>query len=436
MKSLFAWLEKAMQKILKIAQREYIEVVRTKTFILSILMTPAIIAIVVFINSRTQRSITGPRPPRTVVVADLSKQLTDQVKASFDQYNVSNPQRQILVQELYTDSSSDEPAKQKVRNGQLDAYIVLDEDTVEGAGKIHSFTRGTNIAELDLLSTVENLLNSAVVNRRCKLRDVSPELLAELRRRVPAERVDIGSPSQQKRLKEGEQIAKTMVPFFFMFLMFMGIFGMGQHMLTSVIEEKNSRVMEVLLSAVSPFELMAGKIVGLAGISLTVIALWTAAACGTVYYGAAHWWDVNIELPAEILPYFVIYFVLGFLMFSSILAGIGSVCNTLKEAQSLMMPITFMFILPMVAWFNLAQRPDGLLARVLSFLPPLTPMVMTLRLASNPPPSFLEVSASIILLAAFVPAVMWVAAKVFRTGILMYGKRPGFWEVLRWLRQR
>ena len=425
-----------MQKILKIAQREYIEVVRTKTFILSILMTPAIIAIVVFINSRTQRSITGPRPPRTVVVADLSKQLTDQIKASFDQYNVSNPQRQILVQELYTDSSSDEPAKQKVRNGQLDAYIVLDEDTIEGAGKIHSFTRGTNIAELDLLSTVENLLNSAVVNRRCKLRDVSPELLDELRRRVPAERVDIGSASQQKRLKEGEQIAKTMVPFFFMFLMFMGIFGMGQHMLTSVIEEKNSRVMEVLLSAVSPFELMAGKIVGLAGISLTVIALWTAAACGTVYYGAAHWWDVNIELPAEILPYFVIYFVLGFLMFSSILAGIGSVCNTLKEAQSLMMPITFIFILPMVAWFNLAQRPDGLLARVLSFLPPLTPMVMTLRLASNPPPSFLEVSASIILLAAFVPAVMWVAAKVFRTGILMYGKRPGLWEVIHWLRQR
>ena len=425
-----------MQKILKIAQREYIDVVRTKTFILSILMTPAIIAIVVFINSRTQRSITGPRPPRTVVVADLSKQLTDQIKASFDQYNVSNPQRQILVQELYTDSSSDEPAKQKVRNGQLDAYIVLDEDTIEGAGKIHSFTRGTNIAELDLLSTVENLLNSAIVNRRCKLRDVSPELLAELRRRVPAERVDIGSASQQKRLREGEQIAKTMVSFFFMFLMFMGIFGMGQHMLTSVIEEKNSRVMEVLLSAVSPFELMAGKVVGLAGISLTVIALWAAAACGTVYYGAAHWWDVNIELPAEILPYFVIYFVLGFLMFSSILAGIGSVCNTLKEAQSLMMPITFIFILPMVAWFNLAQRPDGLLARVLSFLPPLTPMVMTLRLASNPPPSFLEVSASIILLAAFVPAVMWVAAKVFRTGILMYGKRPGLWEVLRWLRQR
>jgi len=424
-----------MQKILKIAQREYVEVVRTKTFILSMLMTPAIIAIVVFINSRTQRSITGPRPPRAVLVADLSKELIDEIKASFDQYNTSNPQRQILLQELATDDRLDESAKKKVRDGQLDAYIVLDKDTVEGTGKIHSFARGANIAELDLLSTVENLLNSAIVNRRCKVRDISPELLAELHRRVPVERVDIGSASQQKRLKEGEQIAKTMVSFFFMFLMFMGIFGMGQHMLTSVIEEKNSRVMEVLLSAVSPFELMAGKIMGLAGISLTVMTLWAAAACGTAYYGAARWWDVNIDLPAEILPYFVIYFVLGFLMFSSILAGIGSVCNTLKEAQSLMMPITFVFILPMVAWFNLAQRPDGLLARVLSFLPPLTPMVMTLRLASTPPPSFLEVFASIILLAAFVPAVMWVAAKVFRTGILMYGKRPGLWEVIHWLRQ-
>ena len=220
-------------------------------------------------------------------IADLTKELTDKIKASFDQYNTSNPQRQILLQTLAADTGLDESAKTKVRNGQLDAYLVLDKDSIEGTGKIHSFIRGTNMEELDLVSTVENLLNNAVVNRRCELKNVSPELLTELRRRVPSERVDIGSASQQKRLKEGEQFAKMMVPFFFMFLMFMGIFGMGQHMLTSVIEEKNSRVIEVLLSAVSPFELMAGKIVGLAGISLTVIGLWASAAIGTAYYGAA-----------------------------------------------------------------------------------------------------------------------------------------------------
>jgi len=424
-----------MQKILKIAQREYIETVKTKTFILGMLMTPAIIGLVVLINSRVQRSITGPRPPRKVIVADLSKELTDEIKASFDEYNTSHPERQILLKELQADESSGQLAKDEVRNGRLDAYVVMDKGSVEGAGKIRSFTRGTKIAELDLVSAVENILNSAVVSRRCKLQNVSQELLRELRRRVSAEHVDIGSATQEKRIKEGEQVANMMIPFFFMFLMFMGIFGMGQHMLTSVIEEKNSRVIEVLLSAVSPFQLMAGKIVGLAGISLTVIGLWAIAACGTAYYGAAHWWHIDIDMPAEILPYFVIYFVLGFLLFSSVLAGIGSICNTIKEAQSLMMPISLMFILPMVAWFNLAQHPDGALARALSFLPPLTPIVMTLRLASSQHLSLLEALASIVLLAVFVPAVMWVAAKVFRTGILMYGKRPGLLEVLRWVKQ-
>ncbi|OHB59603.1 MAG: hypothetical protein A2167_05075 [Planctomycetes bacterium RBG_13_46_10] len=434
MKSLYAWLGKVMWKILKIAQREYIDVVKTKTFIISMLMTPAIIGIVIFINSRTQRSITGPRPPRKVIVADLSNQLTDEIKDSFEQYNKSNPQRQILLQELYNDANSDESAKQKVRDDQLNAYFILDKDSIEGKGKIHSFTRGTKIADLDLVSTVENLLNTSVVNRRCELQNVSPKLLAELRRRVPSETIELGSASEQKDVKKGEQAAKMMMPFFFMFMMFMGIFGMGQHMLTSVIEEKNSRVIEVLLSAVSTFELMAGKILGLAGISLTVIGLWSAASIGTAYYGAAYWWKINLDLPKELLPYFVIYFILGFLLFSSILAGIGSICNTLKEAQSLMMPISFLFILPMVAWFNLVQNPDGLLARVLSFIPPLTPLIMTLRLAATPAPSFLEVLASIILLAVSVPVVLWVAAKIFRTGILMYGKRPGLREVLRWLK--
>ena len=97
---------------------------------------------------------------------------------------------------------------------------------------------------------------------------------------------------------------------------------MGQHMVTSVIEEKSSRVIEVLLSAVTPFELMAGKISGLAGIGLTVIGLWSVAA-----YGAARWKGLNIDIPAEMLLYFIIYYVLGFLLFSSILAGIGSLCN-------------------------------------------------------------------------------------------------------------
>jgi len=117
------------------------------------------------------------------------------------------------------------------------------------------------------------------------------------------------------------------------------------------------------------------------------------------------------------------------------LAGIGSVCNTTKESQGLLMPISLTFALPMIAWFNLAQHPEGMFARVLSFVPPLTPMVMVLRISAKPDLPWIEIVASIALLVVCVPVVIWAAAKVFRTGVLMYGKRPGWREVLRWVRQ-
>jgi len=419
-----------MQKILKIAHREYIETVKTKAFIISLLLTPVIIGAIVLINSRVSRSISGPRPPRKVAVTDLSKELSDEIKASFDEYNESHPDKQILLAELQAEESADASAKDRVRKGQMDAFFVLDKDSVEGAGRIRSYTSGSKMSDLDLASIVENLLNRAVVNRRCKLRDVSPELLAELRRRVPTERIDISSDSDEKQTGQGEQIIKAMVPFFFMFLMFMGIFANGQQMLTSIIEEKSSRVIEVILSAVSPFQLMTGKILGIAGIGMTVIALWSIAA-----YATASWQDLNIEVPVELILYFVVYYVLGFLLFSSILAAIGSVCNTIKEAQSLMMPISFIFILPIMAWPLFVEHPEGTMAKAASFFPLLTPMVMILRISSSSDVSLIEILATMVVLAAAVLAVIWLAAKIFRTGVLMYGKRPNLTEIFLWLRQ-
>lgn len=418
-----------MRRILKIAQREYVETVKTKAFIFGLLMTPVIIGAIVLINKYVSRSVTGPHPPRKVVVTDLSKQLLDDIKATFDEYNASHPEKQILSDEPHTDDSMEEQIKNQVREGQLDAYFIMDKDCVEGNGKIRCYTRSAKISDLAFTSTVENLLNRAVVNRRCRLRNVSPELLAELRRRVPVEKIDISSTSREEQREESEQIFKAMVPFFFLFLMFMGIFGNGQQMLTSIIEEKSSRVIEVLLSAVSPFQLMAGKISGIAAIGLTVIALWGAAA-----YATTEWQGLSIEVHFWLILYFVVYYILGFLLFTSILAAVGSVCNTLKEAQSLMMPITFIFILPLMAWPLFLEHPEGTLTRALSFFPLLTPMIMVLRISSGGV-SGVEILATMVLLAAAVLAVMWAGAKIFRTGILMYGKRPKLLEVIRWIRQ-
>lgn len=422
-----------MQKIFKIAQREYIETVKTKSFILGIVMVPFMIGGIIFFTSRMSRDKTGPRPTVNVAVTDLSNELAAEIKASFDKYNQENPKRQIRVQKLEAQEDSDtakNQARNKLGQGQLDAYVVLDRDILEGSGKIHLYTYKPKASNLDIFWTIENIFRKAVVNQRYKMQNLSPELLAKLRH-VPIERVEMGSADGQDRVqRETDRVIKMMVPFFFMYLIFMGIVGTGQHMISSVIEEKTSRVIEVLLSAVSPFQLMSGKILGLGGIGLTVVSLWAGAA-----YLTARWQGLNIDITAELALYFVIYYILGFLLFSSILAAIGSICNTIKETQSLMMPIMMVFIIPLLSWFKIVQSPDGTLARVFSFLPPLTPMVMILRLSAGSDIWIVEIIASIVLLALTVLAAMWAAAKVFRAGILMYGKRLGLREICRCLRQ-
>ena len=422
-----------MQRILKVAQREYIETAKTKTFSIGILMTPVIIGAIIFFTGRFSGSKAGPRPPIKVVVTDLSRQLAEDIETSFDNYNENNPNRKILLQHLEVKQDSNEvqtQGKTRLRNSQVDYYVVISENILQEPGKINIYTHKPKPAIVDASGTIGYLFSEAVRNRRYKIEQLDHELLAKLRN-VPIERVEIGSNDEKERVQNQTQIiVKMLVPFFFMYMIFLGMVGTGQQMLGSIIEEKGSRIIEVLLSAVSPFQLMAGKILGLAGIGLTVMALWAVAA-----YAAARWQDLNVDVSTELLLYFVVYYILGFLFFSAVLTGIGSVCNTIKETQSLMMPVMLILIIPMIAWYKLVQSPDGTMARVFSFIPPMTPMVMILRLSAGADVWFVEIGASILLLVLAVLAVTWAAAKIFRTGILMYGKKPGLFEILRWLRQ-
>jgi len=422
-----------MQRILKIARREYIETAKTKTFIIGLLMTPVIIGAIIFFTGRFSGSKAGPRPPIKVAVTDLSKQLTEDLETSFDNYNENNPKRKILLQHLEVKQDSNEvqtQGKTRLRNGQFDAYVVISENILQEPGKINVYIHKPKPADFDAYSTVEYRFRKVVENRRYEIEDLDRELLDRLQT-IPIERVEIGSTDKKERVQnQAQRIVNMLVPFFFMYMIFLGMVGTGQQMLGSIIEEKSSRIIEVLLSAVSPFQLMAGKILGLAGIGLTVMALWLAAA-----FTAAWWQDLNVDVSTELLLYFVVYYILGFLFFSATLTGIGSVCNTIKETQSLMMPVMLIFIIPMVAWPMLVQSPDGTMARVFSFIPPMTPMVMVLRLSAGSNVLFIEIGASILLLVLAVLVVTWAAAKIFRTGILMYGKKPGLFEILRWLRQ-
>jgi len=421
-----------MRKTLKVAQREYIETAKTKTFILMILMLPFMIGLIIFLAARLNRPGQGTRPPMKIVVTDLSDKLSGRLEPSFDQYNSSHPDSKILLQELPAGESSspDEQARAMLRRCELDVYVVLDADIVQGTGKLRIHTHKPKPGDIDAMWAVENTLRGVIIDQRIKERNLSADVLKGLYD-VPVEKVTVGAEDEGERVEEQrDTVARLLAPFFFMYLLFLGIITMGQHMLSSVIEEKNSRVIEVLLAALSPFEIMAGKILGLVGIGLSVVALW-----GVTAYAVARWQGLTVEIAPAVLPYFVIYYVLAFLFFGAFMVGVGSICNTIKETQSLMMPVMLCCVVPLIAWQNILREPGSALARGFSFFPPTTPMIMILRLSAGFEVPMIEVIASIVLLAATVLATTWVAAKVFRTGILMYGKRPGLLEVARWLRQ-
>ncbi len=421
-----------MRKIYKVAQREFAEVVRTRTFLVSLLFVPILIIGLILLGDKFVPRRDAPRPPVRLRVACPSAPLAEEITSVFEEHNQSHPSAAITHSvTTSSDAVAQERGKEDLREGRLDAYVVLEGDLEGQEGTVRFFTCKPKPSQVDVLLAVERLLREGVINRRYETRGLDRKMLDEISR-VSIQWAELGAGQGQERAQgEGQRMARMMVPFGFMYLIFIGIVGMGQHMVSSIIEEKNSRIIEVLLSAVSPFELMAGKIVGLAAVGLAVMALY-----GVAGYAAARWQGLRIDVGADLVAYGLLYYVLGFVLFSAILAGIGSICNTIKETQSLMMPVMFVFIIPMLAWARLAQEPNGELARVLSYVPPVTPMVMILRLSSGADVWIGEVVLSILVLIGGVLLAVWAAAKVFRTGILLYGKRPGPREIARWLRER
>ena len=422
-----------MKRLIKVAQNEFREMVWRKTFLLAALGPLLLVGVILHFTKATVKGPRGQQPPRRVAVLDRSGRLAGRLGEMVDQHNASHPQAQLrLIADAGGDpNESDRRYQQEIRQGQLDFYVQAGEGFPLESKSVTIYGRQSRAADMAAGAAVEGLVNRAAFEWRCEQEGISPQLVNRLRSQVTHwVEIDTQTGEQRKR-SEADMVTGMMVPFFFLFMMFMAVMSMGQHLLSSVIEEKSSRVMEVLLSAVSPFELMAGKILGLAGAGLLVVGLWTGSA-----FAAAHWRGLAIDVPPSMLGYFVAYYVLGFLLTTALLVGIGSVCNNIKEAQSLVLPVNLLMVLPMMIWYNLAQNPNGTLAVALSFVPPTTPMIMILRLGSGAPIPAWQIVATFGLLVASVPAAFYLAAKIFRTGILLYGKRPTLGQLMQCLRQR
>jgi ABC-type Na+ efflux pump permease subunit len=243
----------------------------------------------------------------------------------------------------------------------------------------------------------------------------------------------VESPTSRTVTTEGEretnEVANTLVPAGFMILLLMSVLTGGQYLLTSTVEEKSNRVVEVLLSAVSPMELMTGKILGQMAVGLLVLALYAGLGLSALFSFAM----IGVLDPTLIL-FLVVFYLLAYLTVGSIMAAIGAAVNEMREAQSLMTPIMLLVMIPWILWLPISRDPNSMFATVLSFVPPLGNFVLLLRLTSTSPPPMWQVLLGIAVSAAGAYAAMWFAAKVFRIGLLMFGKPPSFATLIRWAR--
>ena len=219
----------------------------------------------------------------------------------------------------------------------------------------------------------------------------------------------------------------------------MAILIYGQVIMRGVIEEKSSRVVEVVLSSLRPFQLMMGKILGIGAVGLTQFSIWTLFGIGASIYStsfipAGAGFSMP-SIPAHVFVYFVVFFILGYFLFGTLFAAIGSMVNSEKEAQQLVMPVTMFLIIPIMLMIFIIRAPDSSLAVFLSFIPFFAPILMFLRITVLLPP-FGQIGASIVILILTILLMVWLTAKIYRVGILMYGKRPKFAEIVRWIRYR
>jgi ABC-2 type transport system permease protein len=296
-----------------------------------------------------------------------------------------------------------------------------------------------NLADTQLRDEVEQAVNPEVRQREYVLRGLDATAIREVEKTY----VPIASLNPKKEVgQEAVQsvdIIKQWAPSAFVYLLWVSIFAIAQMLLSNIIEEKSNRLIEVLLSSVTPGELMMGKLFGIAAVGLTMVGSWILALVGIVTWKAgtavAVAGPVLVVLQSSaLIPMFAVYFVFGYLIYAAAILALGSVCNTLKESQSYMAVITMVMMVPLMTMTFIPKDPNGMLARVLSWIPPYTPFIMMNRVMADPP--WIDLIGTTVLLIVTAAAALWLAGKVFRIGILRTGQPPKILEILRWLRRK
>jgi ABC-type Na+ efflux pump permease subunit len=468
-----------MKKVLFIALREFLATAATKGFIIGALVVPAIIGAMIPVIVMLIMNAKGPKIAGEVAVLDKTGQLTGDVAGYLSTESLTKhltaqqdeaqkaaakagekfgggaatqptgqqgamvkaavnaaigPVPQLTVKGLPANADLEREKAPLRESHEKDdptarlAVAVIDTDalTPREDGKYGAYQLYVRPG-LDerVIGTLRWGLRESIKDARFKTGGFDRSKIDSL--------VTVEAPDTIEVTKSGERGSTEgltmLLPLVFMILMVLSVMIGGQYLLTTTIEEKSSRVVEVLLSAVSPMQLMAGKILGQMLVGMTLLAIYSGLGVGAL---------VAFNLLDLLGPWkfacLLVFTGLAYLMIASMLAAIGSAVNELREAQSLQTPVMLTVMLPYLLWMPISRDPNSTLATVLSMVPPMSPFVMVMRIASTSPPPVWQIALAMAISAVGAYLCVWLAAKVFRIGLLMYGKPPNFTTLLKWIR--
>ena len=423
-----------MRKIWAVVRREFLERVRTKWFIVSTVLGPIfMIGITVLPAVLASRSGAAQR---VVVVEEgegaLGQRLITQL-SSGGRFTASLVRVRPGEAARVVDSLT-----AQVQQKLLDGYVIVTSATVESG--IAEY-RGRNVSSLRDMALIEGILRQVVVMERLTRNGIDPAVVQEAQMRI-----DLRTLRITRRGATGETGEATFALAYIVgIVLYMAILLYSVNVMRSVIEEKQTRIIEVLVSSLRPFQLMLGKVIGVGGVGLFQFSIWGAAAALIFRYrqtvftmlGVPADQAAQIHLPpvgGALVMLVLAYFLLGYVLYSALFAVVGASVNTESEAQQAQMPAMMPLIAAIVMFPVVLQEPSGQLATTMALVPFFSPIIMPIRYAASEVPGT-EVALSLAVLALTTIAVVWLAARIYRVGILMYGKRPSLREMLRWARE-
>ena len=424
-----------MAKLWAIIKREYLERVRSKWFMIATFFGPIFFAAIIIVPAWMASKSKATSDVYNTTILDATGAGFGRRLAVNIAGDTTIPGRMPLVRVVAPSelTKAESVATREVMHKQKTGYVVVDQQTLAGESARYAGSNATSIADM---TQIKGAIRQTILASRLENVGLDNEKMKEITF-IP---LDFSTERITERGRGGSGMASVLFGFAIGFLLYLSIVIYGQTIMSGVLEEKTTRVAEVVMSSVPTDTLLAGKVLGVGAVGLTQQILWIATTYVLLKLRAPimeklgapamNFTLPDITLSAGII--FLLFFLLGFIFYSSLYAAVGSSVNSESEARQAATPLLVMIVSTGVFIQPVLLNPTGTAARVLSLVPVSSPIIMPIRMAVTGVPP-LELTASLVFLAIGCVAALWLASRIYRVGLLMYGKRPTMREMARWV---